>query len=131
MLAYILRRLVWIALTLWGVSLLTFGLIFAGPSDPAQALVGNKAGAAWIRLLREQLGLDRPAYPSTSVTWATWCGAIWVSRSTSIGRSARRCWSAYRRRQNWRLPSLSSRSRSACHSASSRRSTAGGRWTGC
>src|SRR5215211_4671913 len=62
MLAYVLRRLLWIAITLWGVSLLTFGLVFAGPGDPAQALVGNKAGAASIRLLREQLGLDRPVH---------------------------------------------------------------------
>jgi peptide/nickel transport system permease protein len=62
MLAYVFRRLIWIVLTLWGVSLLTFGLIYAGPGDPAQALVGNKAGAASLQMLREQLGLERPVH---------------------------------------------------------------------
>ncbi|MEA2526539.1 MAG: peptide/nickel transport system permease protein [Thermomicrobiales bacterium] len=62
MLAYVLRRLLWIAITLWGVSLLTFGLIFTGPADPAQALSGEKASAASIALMRSRLGLDRPVY---------------------------------------------------------------------
>jgi peptide/nickel transport system permease protein len=62
MLAYVLRRLLWIAITLWGVSLLTFGLIFSGPADPAQALSGEKASAASIALMRSRLGLDRPVY---------------------------------------------------------------------
>ena len=62
MLAYILRRLVWIAITLWAVSLLTFLLLFAGPTDPAQALSGTRAQAAAVELLRERLGLDRPLH---------------------------------------------------------------------
>ena len=43
MLAYIVRRLVWIAVTLLGVSMLTFGIIFAGPTDAAQALSGGRS----------------------------------------------------------------------------------------
>jgi peptide/nickel transport system permease protein len=62
MMAYILRRLVWIAITLWGVSVLTFGLLFAGPTDAAQALSGARAQAASIEMLRERLGLDRPVH---------------------------------------------------------------------
>jgi peptide/nickel transport system permease protein len=62
MLAYILRRLLWIAITIWGVSLLTFGMLFAGPTDAAQALSGGRAQAASVELLRQRLGLDRPAY---------------------------------------------------------------------
>ena len=45
MLAYLLRRLVWIVITLWGVSLLTFGMLFAGPADAARALSGARAQA--------------------------------------------------------------------------------------
>ena len=60
MLAYIFRRLVWIAITLWGVSLFTFGLLFAGPTDAARALSGARAQAASVEMLRERLGLDRP-----------------------------------------------------------------------
>ena len=62
MLSYVLRRLLWIVITLWGVSVLTFGLLFAGPTDAAQALSGARAQAASIELLRKQLGLDRPIH---------------------------------------------------------------------
>ena len=62
MLGYILRRLIWIVITLWGVSLLTFGLLFAGPTDAAQALSGARAQAASVEMLRQQLGLDRPVH---------------------------------------------------------------------
>lgn len=62
MLAYLLRRLVWIAITLWGVSLLTFGMLFAGPRDAAQALSGARAGAASVEIQRERLGLDRSVH---------------------------------------------------------------------
>lgn len=62
MVGYILRRLLWIAITLWGVSLLTFGLLFAGPKDAAQALSGGRAEAASVEMLRQRLGLDRPVH---------------------------------------------------------------------
>src|ERR687889_589567 len=62
MLAYVARRLVWIALTLWGVSLLTFGMLFAGPADAARALSGARAQAASVEMLRQRLGLDRPVH---------------------------------------------------------------------
>jgi peptide/nickel transport system permease protein len=62
MLPYILRRLLWIVITLWGVSILTFGMLFAGPTDAAQALSGARAQAASVELLRKQLGLDRPVH---------------------------------------------------------------------
>lgn len=62
MLGYVLRRLVWIVITLWGVSVLTFGLLFAGPTDAAQALSGARAQAASVEMLRQRLGLDRPVH---------------------------------------------------------------------
>ena len=62
MVAYVLRRLLWIAITLWGVSLLTFGMLFAGPKDAAQALSGARAQVASVEMLRRQLGLDRPVH---------------------------------------------------------------------
>lgn len=62
MLAYILRRLVWIAITLVGVSMLTFGILFAGPTDAAQALSGGRSQQASVEMLRERLGLDRPVH---------------------------------------------------------------------
>ncbi len=59
---YIIRRLLWTLITLFGVSLLTFLLIFAGPTDPAQALVGDKATGVSIDHIRQQYGLDKPLY---------------------------------------------------------------------
>jgi peptide/nickel transport system permease protein len=62
MVSYILRRLLWIAVTLLLVSMLTFALIAAGPTDAAQALSGGRAQAASVEMLRERLGLDRPVH---------------------------------------------------------------------
>jgi peptide/nickel transport system permease protein len=59
---YIFRRLMWIVLSLVWVSLLTFGLVLAGPGDPAQALVGARASGVSIEHLRRQYGLDQPIH---------------------------------------------------------------------
>jgi peptide/nickel transport system permease protein len=59
---YIIRRLLWTGLTLFGVSLITFILVFAGPTDPANALVGDKALGVSIEHVRQQYGLDQPIY---------------------------------------------------------------------
>lgn len=59
---YVLRRLLWTVITLIGVSILTFLLIFAGPVDPAVALVGPKADGVAIAQVRAQYGLDQPLY---------------------------------------------------------------------
>lgn len=62
MVGYVLRRLLWIVITLWGVSILTFGLLYAGPTDAAQALSGARAQQASVEMLRQRLGLDRPVH---------------------------------------------------------------------
>ena len=59
---YIIRRLMWLALILFWVSVLTFVLVLAAPGDPAQALAGNRAMGASIELLRQQYGLDQPIH---------------------------------------------------------------------
>ena len=60
--AYIVRRVFWAIVVLFGVSLFTFLLVFAGPGDPAVALVGERAGAETIRAVRIAYGLDQPIY---------------------------------------------------------------------
>jgi peptide/nickel transport system permease protein len=57
---YILRRILWTLVTLLGVSLLTFLLVFAGPTDPARKLVGDKATGVSIDHIRREYGLDQP-----------------------------------------------------------------------
>jgi peptide/nickel transport system permease protein len=59
---YLLRRLLWTLITILGVTVLTFLLVFAGPTDPARALVGEKATGVSIEHLRQQYGLDQPLY---------------------------------------------------------------------
>ena len=62
MITYSMRRLLWVVVILWGVSLLTFVVIYAVPADPAQLYAGAHASAEAIRQIRHQMGLDRPVY---------------------------------------------------------------------
>jgi len=69
---YLLRRLLWTVITILGVAVLTFLLVFAGPTDPARALVGEKATGVSIEHLRQQYGLDQPLY----VQFLTYLGRL-------------------------------------------------------
>src|SRR5947209_15262806 len=60
--SYIVRRLMWVVVILWGVSLLTFLVAYAVPADPARLYAGLRASAAVVRSIRHQMGLDRPVY---------------------------------------------------------------------
>jgi len=57
---YLLRRLAWGVLVLFGVSILVFLIMQLVPSDPARAALGPSAKASDIAALRHQMGLDRP-----------------------------------------------------------------------
>ena len=65
MMRYLLRRLLWVAITLGVVSLLTFVLVFA-TSDPALMLTPTRPGQMpnpkLVALIRQQYGLDQPLY---------------------------------------------------------------------
>jgi peptide/nickel transport system permease protein len=58
-LAYVIRRLLQTVVVIFGVTLLTFGLVFA-TGDPTLLLVGQGATAEQIEQLRHQMGFDRP-----------------------------------------------------------------------
>jgi peptide/nickel transport system permease protein len=68
MIIFLLKRLGWGLLTLWGVSLVTFALLFLAPriggKDPAQtvaqAMSGAKADEATITGIIKERGLDQP-----------------------------------------------------------------------
>jgi peptide/nickel transport system permease protein len=61
MINYIIRRLLWMVVILWGVSLLTFFVAYLVPADPARAFVGNRPVSADVLAnMRHQMGLDRP-----------------------------------------------------------------------
>ncbi len=62
MASYIIRRLLWVVVVLWGVSVLTFIVTYAVPADPARLYAGTHASAAAVQSIRHQMGLDQPAY---------------------------------------------------------------------
>lgn len=68
MIHYTVRRLGQLVPVLFGVSLLTFGLMVLIPGDPAQALLGSYATQENLDSLRGQLHLDRPL-PDQYLTW--------------------------------------------------------------
>ena len=62
MLQYIARRLLHAIPVLFGVSLITFGLTYLLPADPARMYAGPNASIETVNSIRHQLGLDRPFY---------------------------------------------------------------------
>jgi peptide/nickel transport system permease protein len=59
---YIARRLLQAVLILFGVSLVTFILLYVLPADPVSQIAGRSATAATRESIRHQLGLDLPLY---------------------------------------------------------------------
>lgn len=68
----IVRRLLLGVLTLLLVSVLVFAATQTLPGDTAQAILGKSATPENLKVLREQLGLDRPAV----VQYGSWLGSI-------------------------------------------------------
>jgi peptide/nickel transport system permease protein len=60
---YIIRRLLWVVVLLFCVSLLTFIIFFVFPStDPAQLRAGRQPNPQLVEQIRENLGLNDPWY---------------------------------------------------------------------
>ncbi|HEX6645264.1 MAG TPA: ABC transporter permease [Gemmatimonadales bacterium] len=57
---FIALRLALLVVTLFGVLVVTFLLLYVAPGDPVQAMVGERADAATIERMRAELGLDDP-----------------------------------------------------------------------
>ena len=60
MTAYLLRRLLFLPVVLWAVSLIVFVLMRSVPGDPASAIAGEKAPAEIRERVRRERGFDRP-----------------------------------------------------------------------
>jgi peptide/nickel transport system permease protein len=60
---YIIRRLLWVVVLLFLVSLITFIVFYAFPTaDPAQLRAGRQPNPQLVEQIRHQLGLDKPWY---------------------------------------------------------------------
>ncbi|WP_298167836.1 ABC transporter permease [Novosphingobium sp.] len=60
MLAFLFRRLGFLAVVLLGVSLITFAIAHLAPGDPARLVAGPQASAEAVARVRIDLGLDQP-----------------------------------------------------------------------
>lgn len=69
---WVLRRLLWGALTVLVVSLIVFVVTQALPSDPAHQILGKDATPASVAALRDQLHLNRPLVTQ----YVDWLGNI-------------------------------------------------------
>lgn len=59
---YIIRRLLQLIPVLIGMTIIVFGIIHAIPGDPAEIILGEKASVESVKALRNELGLNEPAY---------------------------------------------------------------------
>lgn len=60
MIPFILRKTLYALSVLLGVITTTFVITYVLPGDPARLMLGQRADAASVAALRQQLGLDRP-----------------------------------------------------------------------
>lgn len=60
MVAFVIRRLLWLPVLLFFISLITFALGLYGPGDPVQVLVGIHANPDTIARLKHEYGFDQP-----------------------------------------------------------------------
>jgi ABC-type dipeptide/oligopeptide/nickel transport system permease component len=60
--AYIRKRLLMMILVLFGVTVVIFSMVRMIPGDPAFLILGDRATEETARILREQLGLNKPLW---------------------------------------------------------------------
>jgi peptide/nickel transport system permease protein len=61
MATFIIRRLLWLVVVLFAISILVFLIFFATPGvDPARQMAGRNPSAATINNIKREFGLDRP-----------------------------------------------------------------------
>jgi len=60
MLAYIVRRLIWLPVLLILISLVTFALGLYGPGDPVQVMMGLRTNPKIVAQVRQEYGFDQP-----------------------------------------------------------------------
>jgi peptide/nickel transport system permease protein len=84
-LGYLVRRLGYMVLTVWAVSLVVFAITQVLPGNAAVMILGQFATRESIAVLAHQLGLDRPAYAQ----YLGWLGGILTGNWGSSMQMAR------------------------------------------
>lgn len=62
MIWFIVKKILYSLLILWGVVTLIFFLFFYLPADPARMMLGQRADEASLKAIRQDLGLDQPKW---------------------------------------------------------------------
>lgn len=57
---YVLKRILWMIVTMLCVAVVIFTITYFTPGDPARVLMGNTASEAEVAAKRAQMGLDKP-----------------------------------------------------------------------
>lgn len=74
MLAFLVRRLLTLALTAWLATLVVFAVLEVVPGDPALLMLGTQAQPDTLAALRAQMGLDQPI----PVRYLRWVGGLLI-----------------------------------------------------
>lgn len=95
MMAFVIKRLMYGLLVLFGVLTIVFMLFTLIPGDPARMMTGQRSDAETIQNIRKELGLDLPVYQQyllylndlspVSVHSATDSGKIWSFSEEKYG----------------------------------------------
>jgi len=62
LISYIIRKLLYSLLVVWGVVTLVFLIFNILPGDPARMMVGQRADEATVEAIRNELGLNEPVF---------------------------------------------------------------------
>jgi peptide/nickel transport system permease protein len=84
---YLIRRILLAVLTMFAVSVLTFLLFFAVPSDPAVLMCGKQCSPHQLEQTRTRLGLDQPI----TTQYAEYMKGIFVGRDYGKGDLEIKC----------------------------------------
>ena len=77
---YVVRRLLWMVVVLFFVSIITFLLAFAVPGDPAKSIAGTHATPEVLERIRTVAGPRRAALEAVRpVPVALCCTAAWAT----------------------------------------------------
>ncbi|HVE98243.1 MAG TPA: ABC transporter permease [Mycobacteriales bacterium] len=77
---YIVRRSLWVVVLLLIISVVTFGIFYILPSDPAALSAGKNSSPEEIALIEKKLGLDKPVFLATDSQFVTYLKGVVVGR---------------------------------------------------
>ena len=90
MLRFLIKKVLLALTTLFAVSVVTFGLFFAVPNNPAELLCGdskNVCSPERLEMIERRMGLDKPI----PVQYGEFMKGIFVGRTIGSGETARKC----------------------------------------